>query len=65
MADTKKYTVHNTTIKHGRGKEVKEYAHGEEIELTDEEAAPIKHHLKEVAPHPGPLPKGEGAKKSK
>ncbi len=61
MADTKKYTVYNTTIKHGRGKEHKLYEHGAEIELTEEEAVPIKKHLIEV-PHPSPLPKGEGEK---
>ena len=48
MADTKKYTVHNTTIKHGRGKEHKIYEHGEEIELTEEEATPLKKHLREA-----------------
>ncbi|MDA8088449.1 MAG: hypothetical protein M0Z75_17340 [Nitrospiraceae bacterium] len=49
MADkTKKYIVHGTSIKHGRGKEHKVYEHGQEIELTDEEAAPIKKHLKEA-----------------
>ncbi len=48
MADTKKYTVHGTTIKHGKGKEHKLYEHGETIELPDEEAAPLKKHLIEV-----------------
>ena len=52
MADTKKYTVHGTAIKHGptggNNKEHKLYEHGAEIELTDEEAAPLKKHLKEV-----------------
>ncbi len=49
MADTKKYIVQGTTIKHGRGTEAgKVYAHGDEIELTEEEAAPIKKHLTEA-----------------
>ena len=48
MADTKKYIVHGTAIKHGRGKEHQVYEHGQQIELTDEEAAPIKKHLREV-----------------
>ncbi len=50
MADTKKYIVHGTAIKHGRGKEHQVYEHGQQIELTDEEAAPIKKHLREVVP---------------
>ncbi len=48
MADTKKYIVHGTAIKHGRGKEHQVYEHGQQIELTDEEAAPIKKHLREA-----------------
>ncbi len=41
---TKKYIVHGTTIKHNG----KEYLEGSEIELTGEEAAPLKKHLGEA-----------------
>lgn len=40
---TKKYIVHGTTIRHNG----KAYREGQEIELTEEEAAPLKRYLKE------------------
>lgn len=45
MAETKKYTITGTNIKHNG----KLYEAGTLIELSDEEAAPLKKHLIEAA----------------
>lgn len=56
-----RYSVKDTHIRHGD----RTYGPGEVLELTDEEAAPIAHHLEPVEAIAGPADDGEDAEEAK